>query len=95
MGGNVSPQIAVARTFSLTDGALELGVGEADVVELVLGYQLWQVDVVAIFALGVLVSGVLKKIRKDVFILKRCLLSVHKRITVQTTNVIKDISPGG
>ena len=37
----MSPQIAVARAFSLTDGALELGVGEADVVELVLGYQLW------------------------------------------------------
>ena len=62
----MSPQIAVARTFSLTDGALELGVGEADVVELVLGNQLWQVDIVAIFALGVLVSRVLKKNQKRI-----------------------------
>ena len=29
------------------------------------------------------------------FILERCLLLVHKRLTIQTTNAIKDVANGG
>ena len=61
MRGDVSLQVAVARTLALADMADPVGIFEVCVMEHMFPDEHGQVDVIALVALGVLVSRMLKK----------------------------------